>query len=66
VKGFRALATIKEPFCYSLVLGINLGLIAFLIHSAGDTNLYSLPLAALFWLSAGILLAAVKLSGLDT
>ncbi len=65
IKSFRALATIKDPFYYSLALGINLGLIAFLIHSAGDTDLYSLPLAALFWLSSGILLATIKISGLD-
>ncbi len=61
--GFRALKTTKDPLYYSLIMGILLGLIAFLIHSAGDTNLYSLPLAALFWLSAGILLATVKLAG---
>ncbi|MFA5142623.1 MAG: O-antigen ligase family protein [Candidatus Omnitrophota bacterium] len=61
--GFRALKAAGDPLCYSLILGISLGLIAFLVHSSGDTNLYSLPLAALFWLSSGILLAVVKISG---
>ncbi|MCX5686633.1 MAG: O-antigen ligase family protein [Candidatus Omnitrophica bacterium] len=64
--GFKALKIIKDPLYYSLILGISLGLIAFLVHSAGDTNLYSLPLAALFWLSAGILSATVKLAKADT
>lgn len=62
LKSFRALKTIKDPLYYSLILGINLGLIAFLIHSAGDTSLYSLPLATLFWLSSGTLLAVGRLS----
>ena len=60
--GFKAIKTVKDPLYYSLILGIGLGLIAFLVHSSGDTNLYSLPLAALFWLSAGILLATVRLA----
>ena len=61
-KAFRSLKTVKDPFLYSLILGIGLGLIAFLLHSAVDTNLYSLPMATLFWLSAGILMAAVEIS----
>lgn len=61
-RGFSALKKIKDPLLYSLILGINLGLIAFLTHSAVDTNLYSLPLAALFWLSAGLLLAVIKIA----
>jgi len=62
LKGLRSLRGIKDPFYYSLILGIGLGLTAFLVHSAVDTNLYSLPLAALFWLSCGILLATVKIA----
>lgn len=61
-RGFSSLKNIKDPFLYSMTLGIGLGLVAFLIHSAVDTNLYSLPLAALFWLSSGILLATVKIA----
>ncbi len=63
LKGLRFLRRIKDPFLYSLVLGLGLGLTAFLFHSAVDTNLYSLPLAALFWLSCGIFLTAVKIAG---
>jgi len=62
IKAFRSLKNIKDPLLYSLTLGLALGIIAFLLHSAVDTNLYSLPLAALFWLSAGILMAAVKMA----
>ena len=59
---FHSLRNVKDPFFYSLILGIGLGLVAFLLHSAVDTDLYSLPLAALFWLSLGILMAMVKIS----
>lgn len=60
-KGFRALRRAAEPY-YSLILGINLGIIAFLIHSAFDTNLYSLNLSALFWVAAGLMLAVDKIA----
>ena len=63
--GFKALKIIRDPLCYSLVLGIGLGLVALLVHSAGDTDLYSLPIAALFWLSMGLLLATVKIAESD-
>lgn len=62
VAGFKALKVVKEPFYYSMILGISLGLIAFLIHSAVDTNLYSLPLAALFWFSAGLVPAIIGIA----
>ena len=61
-KSFRSLKRAKDPVLYSLILGIGLGLFAFLLHSAVDTDLYSLPMAALFWLTSGILLSAVKIS----
>lgn len=61
-RGFGSLKNIKDPFLYSMALGIGLGLAAFLVHSAVDTNLYSLPLAALFWLSSGILIATLKIA----
>ncbi|MDD5136366.1 MAG: O-antigen ligase family protein [Candidatus Omnitrophica bacterium] len=62
---FRSLAYIKDSFYYSIVLGAGLGLSAFLIHSAVDTSLYSLPLAALFWLSLGILSATINISKIE-
>ncbi|MFA6321088.1 MAG: O-antigen ligase family protein [Candidatus Omnitrophota bacterium] len=52
----------NDLFLYPFALGITVGLIAYLAHSAVDTNLYSLPLAALFWLSAGVLFAIDNLS----
>lgn len=61
-KGFCSLSKVKSPFYYSLILGTNLGLIAFLIHSAVDTNLYSLNLAALFWVTAGFMTAIIKIA----
>ncbi|MDD5428206.1 MAG: O-antigen ligase family protein [Candidatus Omnitrophica bacterium] len=62
IKGFRAANRMKDPLYYSVALGIALGLVAFLIHSSVDTNLYSLPLAALFWMSAGLLMAVAAIS----
>lgn len=62
IKAFKSVKVIKDPLYYSLILGIDVGLVAFLVHSFFDTNLYSLNLAALFWISAGILLAAVKIA----
>jgi len=61
-KALRSLKHIKDTLYYTLTLGISLGIVAFLIHSLVDTNLYSLNLAALFWLSAGVLMAVVKLA----
>jgi len=60
VKAFLFLRRVKDDLDYFLVLGLTLGIIAFLIHSAVDTNLYSLPLAALFWLSLGILMSIIN------
>lgn len=62
LKALRSLATIKDPSYHYLLLGVALGLIAFLLHSFVDTNLYSLNLAALFWLSAGLILAIIKIA----
>lgn len=62
LKGLRSLKNSKDPLLYSLILGIDMGLVAFLVHSFVDTNLYSLNLAALFWLFAGFLLAVIKLT----
>ena len=66
VKCFRSAKKTQEPFYNSMILGTGLGIMAFLIHSSVDTNLYSLNLAALFWVAAGILMAAVRMAGLDT
>lgn len=65
VKCFQSAKKIKEPFYHCMILGTGLGILAFLIHSFVDTNLYSLNLAALFWVAAGILMAAVRMAGSD-
>ncbi len=62
LKAFKSIKAATDPYYYSIILGINMGLIAFLLHSFVDTNLYSLNLSALFWLSAGIMLAVVKMN----
>ncbi|MEW6407153.1 MAG: O-antigen ligase family protein [Patescibacteria group bacterium] len=55
-KYFRQLRNSK-PLEAGIVLGITSGLIAFLIHSGLDTNLYSLVLATLFWTMTGLIFA---------
>ena len=62
IKGFTVLHRIRDNTFKPLILGLNLGLTAFLIHSFVDTNLYSLNLAVLFWVTAGVMLASVKIS----
>ncbi len=61
----RSLKNTPDPFYHSLTVGLITGLLAFLIHSFFDTNLYSLNLAFLFWISAGFLTAVVRIAGLN-
>ncbi len=56
----------RDEFRYALVLGLALGIGAFLLHSAVDTNLYSLNLASLFWLTAGFVVSACNMKGPDS
>jgi putative inorganic carbon (HCO3(-)) transporter len=53
-KALKARKTNKDP----LLLGLLCGIFAFLIHSAFDTQFYSLQQAFLFWSMFGILAAA--------
>jgi len=62
LKGFSSIRRIKDPFYYSLILGLTLALSAFLLHSFVDTNLYSLNLSALFWSVSGILLSVIRIA----
>ncbi|MDO8536101.1 MAG: O-antigen ligase family protein [Candidatus Omnitrophota bacterium] len=50
----------KDEFYRALATGLAVGITAFLIHSFVDTNLYSLNLASLFWLSTGFLTAVIR------
>lgn len=50
----------EDRFVKAAFLGVIGGILAYLVHSVVDTNLYSLPLAVLFWAMAG--LAAAKIS----
>ena len=50
----KSLKKIDDRFFNSILWGLSIGVFAFLIHSAFDTNLYSLNLATLFWTAIGI------------
>ena len=53
---------LKDKFYKVFVLGLLAGILAFLMHSFFDTNLYSLPLAALFWFALGLSGAILKVN----
>ncbi|MFH0762960.1 MAG: O-antigen ligase family protein [Candidatus Omnitrophota bacterium] len=48
----------KEGFYYYGFCGLNIGIFTYLVSSLFDTNLYSVPLAALFWLMLGLAVVA--------
>ncbi len=52
----------KSRDLYLLTLGLFSGIVAFLVHSLFDTNLYSLQLSAYFWYMAGIVTSINRLS----
>ena len=54
IHSIRSLMKIKDKFHHAVLSGISAGIIATLVHSAVDTNLYSLQLSVLFWLMLGI------------
>lgn len=51
---------VRDGFYYYAFSGLNIGIFTYLIGSIFDTNLYSLPLAMLFWLMLGLAAAAKK------
>lgn len=59
-KAIVALKNIKDPLYNSIAMGLIFGILAFLVHSFFDTNLYSLNLSALFWLSSGFLISVIN------
>ena len=61
-KGFRFVNNKRNP----LVLGLISGIMAFLIQSFFDTNLYSLQLVVLFWFMMGLAMAVIKIEGENT
>lgn len=50
-----------ETFLSMILLGLSVGLVAYLIHSFFDTNLYSLNLAVLFWVILGLIVSTAKI-----
>lgn len=56
---FKLIKT-EDRFVKAAFLGVIGGVLAYLVHSAVDTNLYSLPLAVLFWAMAGLAAAKIE------
>jgi putative inorganic carbon (HCO3(-)) transporter len=55
-----SLKKIKDRFRHTALSGVSAGIIVTLVHSAFDTNLYSLQLSVLFWIMLGINAALQK------
>lgn len=49
----------EDKLVKAAFLGVSGGILAYLVHSFVDTNLYSLPLAVLFWAMSGLAAAKV-------
>ena len=54
VHTIKSLAKIKDRFYHAVLTGVSAGIIVTLVHSAVDTNLYSLQLSVLFWVMLGL------------
>ena len=50
----------RDKFLKAFLTGLIGGVLAYLVHSFFDTNLYSLPLAVLFWAFAGLAAAKIQ------
>lgn len=62
IKAIKSVKIIKNLFFRTLIIGLAAGICGFLIHSFFDTNLYSLNLASLFWISMGVLAATINIA----
>lgn len=56
----RGLKNVRDPLYYNSLLGVLLGIFAFLVLAFFDTNLYSLNLISLFWCQVGISISAIS------
>lgn len=59
----RSFMITDSMFLKSCIAGLVLGTTAYLVQSFFDTNLYSLNLAALFWMVIGVLISISKMTG---
>lgn len=57
---FAKNSTKENNFYIASLLGLLAGFIAFAIHSSVDTNMYSLQLGTLFWLTIGLSIAVTN------
>ncbi len=62
-KSRRSLRRLETGWMRDAYIGLLSGMVGFLISSAFDTHLYSLVMATLFWLSAGLLIGYANLIG---
>jgi len=60
-ESLRALRKIKNQENKMLLFGFLTGLLGFLIHSFFDTNLYSVQLSSLLWLTMGVVVTLQKI-----
>jgi O-antigen ligase len=59
---FKKIFALRDgQFYYYVLSGLTLGIFTYLVGSIFDTNLYSLPLAVLFWLMAGLAVGTIRI-----
>ncbi len=64
---FKTLIKIRrDPFRYYILSSFLVSIFAYLVSSFFDTNLYSLPLAVLFWFMVGLTVAMTKIIRLES
>jgi O-antigen ligase len=56
----------KNVLYYHILSGLLIGIFAYLVGSTFDTNLYSLPLAVLFWFMVGLVVGVIKIIHLES
>jgi putative inorganic carbon (HCO3(-)) transporter len=59
---FKKWLPIQDGFYGHMILGLTGGIVAMLLHSVVDTNLYSLQLAALLWFMIGAVVGVAQIS----
>ena len=62
---FKKIKKMRDPFLQAVLLGSLAGYGGFLVHSAFDTNFYSVQLGSLMWIVMGLIVAIQKIETND-
>jgi O-antigen ligase len=62
----RNMRRVRDPLDSNVLLGLSVGVFAFLVLAFFDTNLYSLNLVTLFWCAIGVSQAIIRVSSKES